>query len=379
MTTDTSAELKLFRDTSKAFVEARASVPAVRALWKEDRSFDRDWWAGATELGWTSLLVPEDQGGGSVSGAGVVDLVMVAGLLGAHAAPGPLHPVSAVIAGLTHPAAREHPELLDALMAGDQVATWAVQATRSGWDPLAPAVTASPGPGGGWKLDGAATAVELGAESDVILVVARTPQGVVEIAVPVGTAGVTVSPTGSIDMVRTFADVVFSGAEVGGESLVADESAAPAVIAHQARVLNLLQVAEAVGAVERVFEFTVQWGFDRYSFGRPLVSYQALKHRYADNMLWLQACQAVVVAAAQAVQDGSAEADLLVSSAKAYVGDRGVQVVQDCGQLHGGLSQTMDHDLNVYLRRVMLARQLYGTPREHRARVAEIVLGRNAA
>jgi alkylation response protein AidB-like acyl-CoA dehydrogenase len=135
----------------------------------------------------------------------------------------------------------------------------------------------------------------------------------------------------------------------------------------------VLQCAEMVGAIDRVFQFTVQWAFDRYSFGRPLASYQALKHRFADMKMWLEAAQATANAAAKAVQARGGDAAELVSVAKAYIGQRATDIVQDCVQLHGGIGVTWEHDLHLYLRRVTVDRMTWGTPSEHRRRLADIL------
>ncbi len=132
----------------------------------------------------------------------------------------------------------------------------------------------------------------------------------------------------------------------------------------------VLQCAEMAGAVDRVFAFTVEYAEDRYSFGRPLVSYQALKHRFADMKLWLEASHATAGAAARAVDTGSPLAGELVSVAKSYIGDHGPTILSECVQFHGGIGVTWDHDLHLYLRRVVQDRALFGTPRLHRERVA---------
>jgi alkylation response protein AidB-like acyl-CoA dehydrogenase len=119
-----------------------------------------------------------------------------------------------------------------------------------------------------------------------------------------------------------------------------------------------------------VLEFTIQWAFDRYSFGRPLASYQALKHRFADMKLWLEASYATAAAAARAVQADGPEAAELASVAKAYIGERATDLVQDCVQLHGGIGVTWEHDIHLYLRRVTVDRVLWGTPSEHRRLIA---------
>jgi alkylation response protein AidB-like acyl-CoA dehydrogenase len=117
---------------------------------------------------------------------------------------------------------------------------------------------------------------------------------------------------------------------------------------------------------------TTQWAFDRYSFGRPLASYQALKHRFADMRTWLEACHATTQAAAAAVQAASADAPKLVSVAKSFVGDRSLVILQDCVQLHGGIGVTWEHDLHLFLRRATLDQAHYGTPQDHRLRLADL-------
>ncbi|MEV0478975.1 acyl-CoA dehydrogenase family protein [Streptomyces prunicolor] len=145
------------------------------------------------------------------------------------------------------------------------------------------------------------------------------------------------------------------------------------LVERQLQVAIVLQSAETCGALERVFEFTTQWAFDRYSFGRPLASYQALKHRFADMKTWIEACHATTGAAARAVQDGAEDAAELVSVAKSYVGSRSTQILQDCVQMHGGIGVTWEHDLHLYLRRATVNRALYGTPEDHRLRIADII------
>jgi len=113
----------------------------------------------------------------------------------------------------------------------------------------------------------------------------------------------------------------------------------------------------------------VQYAFDRYSFGRPLASYQALKHRFADMKLWLESALAITVDATKAGDD----AVEMAAIAKAYVADRCPEIIQDCVQMHGGIGVTWDHDLHLYLRRATTHRQIYGQPAEHRDRVAALV------
>ncbi len=114
--------------------------------------------------------------------------------------------------------------------------------------------------------------------------------------------------------------------------------------------------------MQAAFDMTVEWGFDRYTFGRPLASYQAIKHRFADMLTWLEASHAISDAACAAVAAAAPNAFELSSAAKAYVGQYGADLVQDCVQIHGGIGVTFEHDLHLYLRRMTVDRSLFGTP-----------------
>ena len=135
----------------------------------------------------------------------------------------------------------------------------------------------------------------------------------------------------------------------------------------------VLQNAETVGAADRVLEMTLEYARNRIAFGRSIASYQALKHRFADMKMWLEACHATAQASAVAVADGAANAAELVSVAKSYLADRVPLIVQDCVQLHGGIGVTWEHDLHLYLRRVTQNSFLFGGVRDHREVVAAAV------
>jgi alkylation response protein AidB-like acyl-CoA dehydrogenase len=167
--------------------------------------------------------------------------------------------------------------------------------------------------------------------------------------------------------------VELDSVSVPGSSVVRPAASAEAAINRQIQIAVALQCAETAGVIERVFEFTTQWAFDRYSFGRPLASYQALKHRFADMKLWLEACQATAGAAAHAAAQRSEDADELASVAKSYVGQRATDLVQDCVQMHGGIGVTWEHDIHLYLRRATVDRVTWGSPSEHRRRLADIL------
>ena len=121
-----SDDQEFFRDTTRKFLGSECPIPKVRELRSNPDGFERDYWRQGAELGWTSLLVPEELGGGSVSGNGAADLALVADAFGTHVAPGPLLPCNVVAAALARSgSAEQQGEILPAIVAGDVVATWA--------------------------------------------------------------------------------------------------------------------------------------------------------------------------------------------------------------------------------------------------------------
>lgn len=356
-----SPEQLLFVSTTQAFLEKEASLSTVRELHAADTSFDTAWWQRAAELGWASLLVPEELGGGSVSGNGLADLALVAEQIGHSVAPGPLHPVSVVLAGLVE-APDGHEDTIEALVSGELVASWAVYEPRRPLSPLQPTATATR-TDSGYRIDGVKDRVEAGTEAGAFLVVADLEGSPRQFLVPADLAEVTEQR--SVDMVKRYARVEFNGAQVDEAAAVGDAAQTPAIIERQRQVALVLQCAEIVGILETVLAMTTQWMFDRHSFGRPLASYQALKHRLADMKMWFEACRATTAGAVAAVSDRSDDAAKLVSVAKAYVAERAPVMLQDCVQLHGGIGVTWEHDLHLFLRRTELYRALYGSPEDH--------------
>ena len=200
-----SDDQEFFRDTTRKFLESECPITKVRDLAGSDAGFERDYWRQGAELGWTSLLVPEDLGGGSISGSGVVDLTLVADVFGATVAPGPLLPTNVVAAALARSGTDEQKAgVLPAIIAGEVVATWAV-AEPAPNDRLGDVTVSATADGDGFVLSGVKAPVEAGAQSEQLLVTARTDDGLAQFLVPADAAGVTITPLQSLDLVRRYA------------------------------------------------------------------------------------------------------------------------------------------------------------------------------
>jgi alkylation response protein AidB-like acyl-CoA dehydrogenase len=363
----------LFRDTTRDFLEKEAPLTKVRELAAGPVGFEPHWWRRGAELGWTSMLVAPALGGDSISGSGLLDTAIVAEEMGRLVSPGPLIPVNVVAMALSHASnAADHAQVVEALMAGEATASWAVYEPDHGWDPTATATTATRH-GDDYVLAGVKDRVDSGDQADYLLVTARAAEGLRQFLVPATAPGLTVERAQSLDLVRRFATATFDDVRVPAASAVGGGDETEAAVGRQLQTAVALQCAELAGAASRVFEFTVQWAFDRYSFGRPLASYQALKHRFADMKLWLEASFATAAAAARAVQAGDPDAAELASVAKAYIGERATDLIQDCVQLHGGIGVTWEHDIHLYLRRATVDRVTWGTPAEHRRLIADFL------
>jgi alkylation response protein AidB-like acyl-CoA dehydrogenase len=266
-------------------------------------------------------------------------------------------------------------EVLQGILAGEVVAAWAVAEPPPN-DRLGHVALEAVPSGEGWSLTGTKAAVEAGGVASHLLVTARTGDGLTQLLVPADAPGVVATPMHSLDLTRRFSTVTFDGTTVPASALVGEAGGAAGDVARQLRLANVVLCAEMTGAMDKAMDITIEWAFDRYTFGRPLASYQALKHRFADMKTWLEASQAVTDGAATAVQDDADDADEAVSAAKAYIGHHGPEVVHECVQMHGGIGVTFEHDLHLYVRRVVLDAALHGTVNDHRLRLADILEAR---
>jgi alkylation response protein AidB-like acyl-CoA dehydrogenase len=372
MDLDLTPDQRSFQAATRQFLARSVPISAQREQDPARPAFDRGWWRQGAELGWTAMLVPEALGGGTVSGRGTSDLAIVVEEMGRVCAPGPLVTTSAVLTGLAR-AGERFAAPIEAVLTGESVASWAVYEPARGLDLTTPGTTAEP-LAGGFRITGVKDRVEAGDAADLFLVTARGPAGPVQVLVAADAPGVTVEPAWTVDLARRTARVTFDGAEVPADAVVQQGEDAAAAAEAQLQVAATLTAVEMAGAVDEVLTFTLQWLTDRYSFGRPLASYQALKHRIADDKTWSEGCLAVAAGAARLLDDDPARASETVSAAKSYVGAKAPAIVQDAVQLHGGIGVTWEHDLHLYLRRVTLGRALYGTPEEHRRRIAQILV-----
>jgi alkylation response protein AidB-like acyl-CoA dehydrogenase len=371
-------EQQFLVDTTQRFLAKELPSTALRA-WTRNAAGDayRQWWHTCAALGWAGIFAPaSNEDYGSVSGSPVVDAAIVSELAGAALAPSALLGSSVAVRAIAS-AAPDDTATLDGLLDGARIATLALEEASGMWNPDTVA-TAARRDGGDLVVTGRKTNVADATTADVFVVACRIDDSTGLVLVPATVAGVSVRGSQGLDLLREFGDVGFDDVRVPADALLSagPEPARPAQDA--LRLATCLQLAESVGAVDRLAALLLEYARNRHAFGRPIGGFQALKHRIADVTLLVESCKATVDAAVDAVSNGSAEADLLVSVAKSYVGDRSIRIAQECTQMFGGIGLTWEHDAHLYLRRLTTNRALLGTPAQHRAHVADIVAFRDA-
>jgi alkylation response protein AidB-like acyl-CoA dehydrogenase len=374
-----TGEQALLEHATTRFLETHYPIDRVRALVDQGTPFDPALWRRAAELGWTTLLVPEAAGGGSISGNGLSDLLTVAFEFGRHAAPGPLFGTNAVASALGRwgsPDQQAGP--LKELLAGDAVAAWAHTSTIGPTSTRRPTVVAAPA-GGTVSLSGRVDNVEGAGHARYLLVTVDGAPGRTQYLVPGDSTGLALAPLRGVDLTRRFSEVRLHEVTIPASAQVGAPGAADGHDAELLDITAVLAAAEIAGAMDRAFALTLEWTANRYSFGRPLNSYQEIKHRLADMRTQLEASAAVAARAAHAVGTGAPDGRAWASAAMTYVARHGPEMIQDCIQLHGGIGVTYDHDLHVFLRRAVLDANLFGSHADFAQRLGALVASTEGA
>ncbi|MCK7627117.1 acyl-CoA/acyl-ACP dehydrogenase [Streptomyces sp. RS10V-4] len=340
--------------------ELRAAVRQLLARYPGPEA----WGPLTGQIGAAGLAVPEEHGG---AGCGPLEIHVVMEELGRALAPVPF--LGSAVLTTQALLATGDTALLPALAEGTAVGALA-WAEAGSWEPAAVRATARPAPDGGWRLSGAKDHVLDGADADVLVVAARTGAGVSLFEVPAGGPGVRRERLVTMDTTRPQARVVLDAA--AGRLLGADGDGERAL----ARVRDLgcaALAAEQVGAAERCLELTVAYAKERVQFGRPIGSFQAVKHRLADAYVQVEAARSIALGAAYAAARGGGageEPARCAAAAKSACSEAFSAVAGEMIQLHGGIGITWEHDAHRYFKRAHGSAQLLGSPAAHRRRLA---------
>lgn len=346
---------------------------AVRRCAFSGDGFDRALWRHVAALGACGLHLPEAHGG---LGLGITELVLVAEAFGRHLACVPWLESTALVGTglLVSRDDRVIARWAPGIAAGEQVATMDIGLAEG------PGIAAAREPGG-WRLDGALPAVPAALAAQGLLLLAFSDDGPVLAMLPLETSGVQRHARATHDRTRPVAGLRLDGAWLNDDDVLAQGDAAVRVVRLTQQVAAVALAAEQIGVAQRCLDLTVAYLQQRVQFGRPLASFQALKHRCAQMMAAVELGRSAVLGAARAIDAGPDAAGLLRLAALARCqADEAAQFcTQEAIQLHGGVGFTWDFDPQLYFKRAQAARAWLGPPSAWREQVARQMLDGDAA
>lgn len=362
MELELTAEQEALLGASRRLIGDHIPLSRVREL-AEGAAADPKLIVRCAELGWLAPFVPEELGGGSVSGDAMGDAALVAEVRGTGLLPEPFIGANAASVLLTSAPEELAADVLPEHAAGEAIVVVPVDA-RAGVAGLA--VEARPD---GTDLVVGGTVLIAGREqvASVLVLVAGPEHRAV--LVPLDAAGVTTDEAGVLDVTQPLTRVSLDEVRIPRERTFV----VPAETVQRASaVAATLSACESAGAMQALFGLTRDYAMDRVAFGRPIGSFQAIKHLLADLSLTVESSVAVAGAAARAARGDGRHHDEAAHLAKIYIGERVAGFVQGCQQVFGGIGFAWEHDLHLFMRRLVANAALFGTVEAHRSQVLAV-------
>jgi alkylation response protein AidB-like acyl-CoA dehydrogenase len=350
----------------RSFLEDRSPESEVRRLMETERGFEPSVWAEMAGMGLLGLAIPEALGG---AGCGPVEVGVVLEETGAVLLCAPYFSTVVLATSVLLHAGDEAAaaEFLPGIATGALTAAFALTEPSGRWDADGVTLTAQRS-GAGWALDGVKTYVLDGHTAGLVLVAARSAAGVSLFAVDGDAPGLSRTPLPTLDLTRKQARLDFAG--VPARLIGADGAGWPVI----SRVLDLAAVglaAEQVGGAQRVLDMAVAYAKVRHQFGRPIGSFQAIKHKCADVLLEVESARSASQYALWAAATLSEELPVVASLTKAYCSEAFSHATAENIQVHGGIGFTWEHPAHLYFKRARSSQVLLGDPTYHRELLAQ--------
>jgi alkylation response protein AidB-like acyl-CoA dehydrogenase len=370
-------EQELLRDSARRFLESECDTRFVRRQMAEPAAVTDEFWCKLAEQGWLGIVYPEEEDG---SGLGLVDLVVLMEEMGRAVMPGPF--LSTVLLGgaaigkAGSPAQRR--QWLPQIAAGTAKAALAWTEPNLRWDAAGITLVAREA-AGGYTLSGTKLFVGDAHLADILVVAARTrdgstmEDGVSLFLVPRDAPGLTITVLPTIDETRKLCEVGLDSVALRADALLGGEHMGWAPLSRVIANATVALAAEMCGGAQQVLDMTVAYAKIRVTFGKPIGSYQGVKHQAADMLVAIENAKSLTYYAAWAVDQGQGDAPLAVSMAKAAASDMYRNVAGTGIQLHGGIGMTWEHDLQLYFKRAKASEVAFGDATWHRERVAQLM------
>ncbi|WP_329333842.1 acyl-CoA/acyl-ACP dehydrogenase [Streptomyces sp. NBC_01352] len=367
MTADES-ELRELRFSVREFLEAKSPEEAVRKLMESEPRFDPAVWAqAADQLRLPGLAIPEEYGG---DGFGAVELGVVLEEMGRALFCAPFFATvvlaaQALLASGDREACARH---LPGIAAGRTTAALAVAEDNGSWDPALVSVRAVPDGDGGWTVRGRKCFVIDGTTADLILVVARTVAGPALFAVDGAATGIAAEPMETLDATRAMGRLTFDAVPA---TLVGADGAGGRIMAKVLDIASVGLAAEQAGGARRCLEMSTDHARVRHQFGRPIGSFQAVKHKCADMLVQVELAEASSREAARLATEGSPDFPVAAAVAHACCSRAYLVAAMENIQVHGGIGFTWEHPAHLYFRRAKSSQLLFGGPAVYHERLLD--------
>jgi alkylation response protein AidB-like acyl-CoA dehydrogenase len=370
-----SEEQEMLRTSARRFLAAECPTTLVRRMMADTTGHDPELWRKLVELGWTGLVIPEEQGG---QGGSFLDLVVVLEEMGRALVPGPFF---AAALGGTIPmveggSAAQRSALLPRIARGELVASLAVAEADGSFDADGVQLRARPDAArsGGFILGGEKHFVPDAHVADLLIVAARSggtgERGITLCLVDARAPGVAVRPLRTADMTRRVCRVALEDVHVAPDRIIGAAGEGWPILRRTLDLAITGLAAEMVGTAQQALDRAVAYAKERVQFGRPIGSFQAIKHKCVDMMMGVENARSLAYYAAWAVSERAPEAPQAVAMAKAYASDVVKQVTSEAIQVHGGIGFTWEHDMHLFHRRGLAQEAAFGSAPAHREEVA---------
>jgi alkylation response protein AidB-like acyl-CoA dehydrogenase len=360
-----SAEQQELRAAVRRFLEDRCPLPRVRELMETTEGWDPEVWQLAAKLGLPGIAIAEDHGG---AGSGFAEQAIVLEEMGGALYGGP-YLASAVLAATALAASGDEAacrDYLPGIASGELIGTLAITEDDGSWQPDSSTLAAVPD-AAGWLLTGHKSYVLDGHTAGLILAAGRTADGLSLFAVSADADGLTRTALPTMDQTRKLARLEFSSVPA---RLVGPAGAAGPVLDQVLDVAAIALAAEQLGGAQRALDMAVAYAKVRHQFGRPIGSFQAIKHKCADLLLEVESLRSAVGYAAAAVAENSSEVPTLAALVQGYASDVYFHVAAENIQIHGGIGFTWEHDAHLYFKRAKSSELFLGDATYHRERLA---------
>jgi alkylation response protein AidB-like acyl-CoA dehydrogenase len=368
-------EQEELRSIATSFLEDHSGPEQLREAMESELGYDPQLWKQiGAELGWTSVIIPEEYGG---LGLSYVELIALMEVMGSALLCAPFFSSvclggNALLVGGTEEQKQQH---LPGIAEGETRATLATTEASGRWDAAGIAATARKD-GGDYVLDGKKTFVLDGHCADLLVVAARREgtsgeEGISLFVVPADSPGVERRALPTMDQGRRQAEIALSGVRVPAGALMGDEGQGWAPLSKTLDLAAVALSAEQVGGAQKCLDMAVEYAKERVQFGRPIGSFQAIKHKCADMMVEVESARsASYYSGCVAAEDGY-ELPVVASLAKAYCSDAYFRCAADSLQIHGGVGFTWEYEVHFYLKRAKSTETLLGDAAYHRELVAQ--------